>query len=115
MKKSQCFVDEAELCLYIDNEIDEFRRAALVEHIEICDVCAQELAAWKKLRLLVRDALITSKAPYHLADNIRHGLTAVASIRDPIILPEDTGDFPWPRIQFQQSAYLIRSDFAQWN
>jgi hypothetical protein len=115
MKKSQCFVDEAELCLYIDKEIDKIRRAALVEHIEVCDLCAQKLAAWKELRHLVRGALITGKAPYHLAETIRNGLTTVASIRDPIILLEDNGDIAWLRTQFRQSAYLIRSDFAQWN
>ena len=115
MKKSQCFVDEAELCSYLDKEIDKIRESALVEHIEVCYVCAQKLATWKELRHLVRGALITGKAPYHLAENIKHGLTAGASFRDPIILPEDTGDIPWPRTKFHHSAYLIRSDFAQWN
>lgn len=115
MKKNQCFVNEAEICLFLDKEIDKIRGAALVEHIEVCDVCAQKLAAWKELRDLVRRALITSKAPKHLAETIRQGLTAVTSIGDTIILPEEIGHIPWPRAQFQHPPHPIRSDSTHWN
>jgi hypothetical protein len=115
MKKNQCFVNEAEICLYLDKEIDKIRGAALDEHIDACYNCAQKLAAWKELRDLVRGALITSKAPKHLTETIRQGLTAVTSIGDTIILPEDIGHIPWPRAQFQHPAYPIRPDSSQWN
>ena len=115
MKKSQCFVNEAELYLYLDKEIDKIREAALVEHIDVCYDCAQKLTEWKELRNLVRGALISSKAPKHLTDIIRHGLTAVTDIGDPAFFSEEIGDNLRLRTQFQQSAYPILPDSTQWN
>jgi mycothiol system anti-sigma-R factor len=85
MNKMECFENESELSLYLDDEVSGARRIALDIHMEVCSKCLKQLIAWKKLKGLVRGASKNQKAPMALKDKISQGILGIVAESDLMI------------------------------
>jgi mycothiol system anti-sigma-R factor len=70
MNKIVCFVDEAELNLFLDGELAAARQAALGEHIELCFECSAKYSAARGLKDMMCRACGNAKAPAFLRERI---------------------------------------------
>jgi anti-sigma factor RsiW len=68
---------------YIDDELDEPRRAAFADHLRHCSECSSEWKMQKALRAGLRDGSFRFKAPAGLAERVRSALPTQA----PPVLP----------------------------
>jgi anti-sigma factor (TIGR02949 family) len=66
MTKTVCFVDEAELNLFLDNELPSSRQSALGEHLGHCSNCSTKYDIVRGLKDIVRKVSRDNKAPLAL-------------------------------------------------
>lgn len=75
MKQCECFVDEEELNIYLDDGLDESRKSILDDHRLSCRECAARYGIAMELKNIVRESCKKVMAPTWLRDKITMSIT----------------------------------------
>ena len=70
MSKTVCFVNEAEIYLFVDRELSSNRQLALNDHLAFCDECAIRFDIARGIRNLLQASCRKIRAPYGLRQQI---------------------------------------------
>ncbi|HEV3469148.1 MAG TPA: zf-HC2 domain-containing protein [Pyrinomonadaceae bacterium] len=71
-QRRACELTRAELDTYMDGELGVAARERVLEHLEFCGPCGEELGARRCLRRLLQRAAGREAAPPALAARVRH-------------------------------------------
>lgn len=75
MDKSDCFSNEKELNLYLDNELPGSRKVSLDQHLATCVDCSCQFSFWSTLKNVVQVSCYQVRAPEGLKNRIHDRLS----------------------------------------
>ena len=103
------------LSAFVDNELDVATNIEVLEHVEMCQGCAEQMEAHKRLKDAVASYVSSVKAPAGLRSRISQRLsTAVANARSAYALWRETLRSPWFRIVASAASILAVFTLAFW-